>query len=74
MKINTTQDSKLFSYETEHSQTVWMSHGDEVVKLPDGFKPVATSEQACLVPVAACGDSAAQSQHVHAKCPLLSSR
>ena len=45
MKIRTTQDSELFSYETEHTQTVWMSHGDEVVKLPEGFRPVATSEQ-----------------------------
>ena len=45
MKIRTNQDSKLFSYETDHTQTVWMSHGDEVVKLPEGFKAVATSEQ-----------------------------
>ena len=45
MKIRTTQDSKLFSYETDHTQSVWMSHGDEVVKLPEGFKAVATSEQ-----------------------------
>ena len=45
MKIRTTQDSELFSYETQHTQTVWMSHGDEVVKLPEGFRPVATSEQ-----------------------------
>ena len=45
MKIRTTQDSRLFSYESDHSQSVWMSHGDEVVTLPPGFAAVATSEQ-----------------------------
>ena len=45
MGIRTTQDSRLFSYESQHTQTVWMSHGDEVVQLPAGFKAVATSEQ-----------------------------
>ena len=45
MTIRTTQGSQLFSYETEHTQSVWMSHGAEVVQLPPGFKAVATSEQ-----------------------------
>jgi len=27
---------------------VWMSHGDEAVRLPDGFQSVATSEQVLL--------------------------
>lgn len=26
-------------------QNVWMSHGDEAVELPDGFKCVAKSDQ-----------------------------
>ena len=27
-----------------HRETVWMSHGDKIVALPDGFEPVAVSE------------------------------
>ena len=39
-----TQPGALFA--EAGSQFVWMSHGDEAVKLPDGFTCVATSEQA----------------------------
>lgn len=39
------RDSTLFSTETADSQLVWMSHGDEAVKLPEGFSVVARSEQ-----------------------------
>src|SRR5579859_6307558 len=35
--------------------TVWMSHGDRVEKLPDGFEPFATTENS---PLAAMGDDA----------------
>jgi GMP synthase (glutamine-hydrolysing) len=45
MAIRTTQASSLYSHETEHRQQVWMSHGDEAVRLPAGFAAVATSEQ-----------------------------
>ena len=45
MAIRTTQASSLYSKETEHKQQVWMSHGDEAVRLPEGFTSVATSEQ-----------------------------
>lgn len=45
MAIRTTQASSLYSTETEHKQQVWMSHGDEAVRLPEGFTSVATSEQ-----------------------------
>ena len=45
MAIRTTQASRLYSAEAEHSQQVWMSHGDEAIRLPDGFISVATSEQ-----------------------------
>ena len=45
MAIRTTQASQLFSYEDSHSQQVWMSHGDEVIRLPEGFRSVATSDQ-----------------------------
>jgi GMP synthase (glutamine-hydrolysing) len=33
-------------------EQVWMSHGDRVVQLPDGFRPVATSEGAPFAIVA----------------------
>ena len=45
MAMRTTQASSLFAQETEHTQQVWMSHGDEAVRLPEGFTSVATSEQ-----------------------------
>ena len=45
MAIRTTQASSLYGKETEHKQQVWMSHGDEAVRLPAGFTSVATSEQ-----------------------------
>ena len=45
MAIRSTQASSLYSAETEHKQQVWMSHGDEAVRLPEGFTSVATSEQ-----------------------------
>lgn len=51
MAIRTTQASTLYSYEETHSQQVWMSHGDEVTRLPDGFQAVATSDQVS----SACG-------------------
>lgn len=44
--IDTTEGSALFSGEgCGGRQTVWMSHFDEVVALPEGFKAVAKSEQ-----------------------------
>ena len=45
MPMNVVRDSTLFSTEQEDSQLVWMSHGDEAVKLPPGFCVVARSEQ-----------------------------
>ena len=43
--IRTTQASELYTEETDHAQSVWMSHGDKVAELPEGFQPVATSEK-----------------------------
>ena len=43
--IRTTQASELYQEETDHAQSVWMSHGDKVAELPEGFHPVATSEK-----------------------------
>lgn len=38
--------SVLFGYTSGGArEKVWMSHGDEVVKLPAGFSVVATSDQ-----------------------------
>ena len=45
MRIRTTQASQLYSYESDHSQLVWMSHGDSAEQLPPSFSVVATSEQ-----------------------------
>ena len=43
--IRTTQASELYQEEIDHAQNVWMSHGDKVAELPEGFHPVATSEK-----------------------------
>lgn len=63
MAIRTTQASTLFAYEDSHSQLVWMSHGDEVIKLPPGFQSIATSEQVTAVPAAAACMSVGEAQH-----------
>ena len=49
--------SALFNgvWEVGHSYPVWMSHGDRVTKLPDGFTVKATSENA---PFAVASDEA----------------
>ena len=46
--ITIVQNSALFDglWETGKSYPVWMSHGDRVTKLPDGFTVKATSENA----------------------------
>ena len=49
MVIRASGGSQLYAYESGehgvHKESVWMSHGDSIDKLPDGFQPVATSEQ-----------------------------
>jgi GMP synthase (glutamine-hydrolysing) len=49
--------SPLFDgvWERGHKYPVWMSHGDRVTRLPDGFKAIAQSENA---PMAAIADEA----------------
>ena len=44
------KDGGLFKVGGE-KQVVWMSHGDEAVKLPEGFEVVARSEQGALAAV-----------------------
>ncbi len=56
-EIVITQDSPLFAGigAVDHREPVWMSHGDRVTALPDGFQVIATSEGA---PFAAIADEA----------------
>ncbi len=51
-EINVTSDNKLFA-ELPKNQVVWMSHGDHVTAVPEGFEVIATSP-AC--PIAAMAD------------------
>ncbi|MEM6413952.1 MAG: glutamine-hydrolyzing GMP synthase [Pseudomonadota bacterium] len=52
--IEIIQESRLFNGlgQIGASQTVWMSHGDRVVKLPDGFDVIAKSEGAPFAAIA----------------------
>eukprot|EP00879_Flechtneria_rotunda_P004705 GHRR01004969.1.p1 GENE.GHRR01004969.1~~GHRR01004969.1.p1 ORF type:complete len:554 (+),score=164.75 GHRR01004969.1:648-2309(+) len=43
--------SCLYSFQDNSKPNVWMSHGDEATKLPDGFKVVARSEQGAVVAI-----------------------
>lgn len=49
MGIRAFGGSQLYAYDSSehgvHKESVWMSHGDSIDKLPEGFQPVATSEQ-----------------------------
>ncbi|MCI3182296.1 GMP synthase (glutamine-hydrolyzing) [Caulobacter sp. CCUG 60055] len=56
-EIVITRDSPLFAGigAVDHRETVWMSHGDRVVAIPDGFEVIATSTGA---PFAAIADEA----------------
>tara|TARA_B100000676_G_C18064629_1_gene840081 strand:+ start:1100 stop:2647 length:1548 start_codon:yes stop_codon:yes gene_type:complete len=47
-ELRIVDDCVLFSelWNVRETQQVWMSHGDSVVKLPDGFRSVAVSDNA----------------------------
>jgi GMP synthase (glutamine-hydrolysing) len=51
MPVHAVADSTLYEGQGKHSQLVWMSHGDEAVKLPDGFVCVGKSEQGAVVAI-----------------------
>ena len=51
MPITTSKGSSLYADVRPGHQMVWMSHGDEAVKLPEGFRSVATSEQGSIVAI-----------------------
>jgi GMP synthase (glutamine-hydrolysing) len=55
--LDVREPSALFDgvWSTGERHQVWMSHGDRVTRLPDGFKVIATSENA---PYAAVSDEA----------------
>ena len=52
--VELTEDSELFSGEWSKGSTeqVWMSHGDHVATLPEGFKPVGKSDGAPFAVIA----------------------
>jgi GMP synthase (glutamine-hydrolysing) len=56
-EIVITRESPLFAGigAVDHREPVWMSHGDRVTAIPEGFQVIATSEGA---PFAAIGDDA----------------
>jgi GMP synthase (glutamine-hydrolysing) len=51
MPINIVKGSVLYATESEPSQLVWMSHGDEAIRLPDGFGCIARSAQGAIVAI-----------------------
>jgi GMP synthase (glutamine-hydrolysing) len=56
-EVEVTEDCALFDgvWRKGERYPVWMSHGDRVTRLPDGFRPVATSPNA---PIAVIADDA----------------
>ncbi|XP_030538084.2 GMP synthase [glutamine-hydrolyzing] [Rhodamnia argentea] len=56
MEIKVEKNSGLFGTKRlGDRQTVWMSHGDEVVRLPEGFEVVARSQQGTVAAVESRG-------------------
>lgn len=51
MPVHVVRDSVLYGEEMDKMQMVWMSHGDEAVKLPDGFKCVGKSDAGAVVAI-----------------------
>ena len=58
-EVQVTSNSPLFEgvWQTGQQYQVWMSHGDRVISLPDGFKAIAVTPSA---PFAAIADEARQ--------------
>lgn len=52
MEIHVEKPSGLFgSKDVGSKQVVWMSHGDEAARLPDGFEVVARSQQGSVAAI-----------------------
>ncbi|MEO0961764.1 MAG: glutamine-hydrolyzing GMP synthase, partial [Pseudomonadota bacterium] len=60
-ELTASETSPLFEgvWDTGESDQVWMSHGDRVIEIPDGFKVIGTSDNA---PFAAIAD---ESRHFY---------
>ena len=54
--LEVTSDQAVLFKETPKQQTVWMSHGDLVTKVPEGFETVGTSKD--------CPIASIKTQHV----------
>ncbi|MGM0519694.1 MAG: glutamine-hydrolyzing GMP synthase [Campylobacterota bacterium] len=50
-QLNFVKESDIFA-DTTDGQTVWMSHGDRVEKIPNGFKKIAISENSPYAAIA----------------------
>lgn len=51
-ELEITSNSRLFDGIDKKQTTVWMSHGDRVTKIPDGFSPIAQSHGAPYAAIA----------------------
>lgn len=51
MPMHIEEGSELYGNQTSNLQLVWMSHGDECIKLPPGFDAVAKSQQGAIVAI-----------------------
>ena len=51
MPVHIVQESALYGEEMDPTQMVWMSHGDEAVRLPEGFKCVGKSDAGAVVAI-----------------------
>lgn len=50
-KLNFIGENPIFK-DTENGQIVWMSHGDKVENIPEGFKKIATSDNSPFAAIA----------------------
>ncbi|GIL72048.1 hypothetical protein Vretimale_551 [Volvox reticuliferus] len=51
MPMDISPSSQLFDFISSTTVNVWMSHGDEAIKLPEGFSAVAKSHQGAIVAI-----------------------
>ena len=51
MPVHVVRDSVLYGEEMDKMQMVWMSHGDEATRLPDGFACVGKSDAGAVVAI-----------------------
>lgn len=72
MQISAVEGSRLYGNMDVSNQTVWMSHGDEAVRLPPGFNVVASSVQGNIAAIEHAEDKIfALQYHPEVQFPLL---